>query len=548
MTLEFASIWTRDSRAAPVMIFLLALLFFCINLDRPPHPDELHHVLAAERLLETGRPLIGEGEYRRGILHTWMVAVSYEIFGDGLASARLPAALLVALAAAVLFLWVRREAGAIPAWITTSLFVLSPFSVEIAQFSRFYALQIVFFLLGSICVFYLLAPAVSFARRTLLAGLGATLLALAIWQQVTTYFGIAALAIWVFACVVQWVFFNPAAHLAWKRVFAAGVVAVAVLALVVITQTDMMEWAVKTYGRASLFNADRQDEFWFYFVRYFVFYPTLWSLIGLLAVFAVVHSPRLAWLAVCVFGISFLLVSFAGSKAMRYFSFAQPFLAIVWGVGMAYALVPLSAFAEAARVRLAATFTLPQRIGSRIATSLMVLAFAIVLIMNPFWLRTATLIGDVALPYDNPVTDWSAAKERLGPLVKDVDIMITTEELGAIYYLGRSDVRFSPSKIRELAPDQRKEFGIDHRTGRPIITTPESLERLIECFPRGLVVGPIEHWGSPILISKTVQAVIRKYARPFDVPEKSHLYAWSWERNLDGMRPEYCSDVDQVFR
>ena len=37
------------------ILFVLALLLFSINLDRAPHPDELHHLLAAQHLLETGK-------------------------------------------------------------------------------------------------------------------------------------------------------------------------------------------------------------------------------------------------------------------------------------------------------------------------------------------------------------------------------------------------------------------------------------------------------------------------------------------------------------
>ena len=100
------------------------------------------------------------------------------------------------------------------------------------------------------------------------------------------------------------------------------------------------------------------------------------------------------------------------------------------------------------------------------------------------------MIANVAMPTEVPTTDWRAARKILAPWVSRVDIMITTEELGAIYFLGRSDVRLSPSKLRELARDQRKEFGIDYRVGRPVISKPESVEKLIECFRTGLIVGP----------------------------------------------------------
>src|SRR5262245_2034706 len=120
---------------APAIVFGVALLLFSLNLNRPPHQDELHHVLAAQHLIETGRPLIGTGEYWRGIIHTWLVAFSYRIFGESVAAARIPAVLFVALVAPILFMWVRREAGKLAAWITAILYVSSPFIVEIAQFS-----------------------------------------------------------------------------------------------------------------------------------------------------------------------------------------------------------------------------------------------------------------------------------------------------------------------------------------------------------------------------------------------------------------------------
>jgi hypothetical protein len=51
------------------------------------------------------------------------------------------------------------------------------------------------------------------------------------------------------------------------------------------------------------------------------------------------------------------------------------------------------------------------------------------------------------------------------------------------------------SKLVDEIPEN-VEFGIDLRTGHPIITQPESLERLIECF----FVGPIEHWANPTFV------------------------------------------------
>ena len=535
--------WKIDSWVAPAMVFSLALLLFSINIDRPPHPDELHHVLAAQHLLETGHPLIGEGEYWRGILHTWLVAISYEVFGEGLASARIPAVLLVAFVAPILFLWVRREAGSLAACLTAVLFISSPLTVEIAQFSRFYALQMFSFVLGTLCFYYALVAAVSPPRRVLLGALASGLLVLAISAQITSIIGMVGIAVWTFGLVAQKVFFDPVTNQGVKKGLATLLIVAGILIILAATLTDVLEWALESYRRTQLFNADNRNEFWFYHLRFLLFYPTLWSLVGVVAVFAIVQSPRLAWYAISVFSISFLLMSFAGPKATRYLSFAPPFLAIMWGVGLAYVVPPLWRYAGATKIRLIETLALPKRLSSVAGTTVVVVVLTIVVLMNPFWLRTATVIGNVALPLETPMTEWRAAREALVSWTTDADIMITTEELGAIYFLGRSDVRYSPSKLAELRPDQRFEFSIDHRTGRPIMSKPESLEQLIDCFERGIVVGPIEHWGNPILISEAVQAVLSRHAKPIEVPKESHLYAWGWAREPRETKPDYCSDL-----
>ena len=176
-------------------------------------------------------------------------------------------------------------------------------------------------------------------------------------------------------------------------------------------------------------------------------------------------------------------------------------------------------------------------------TFAVVLALAIVFVMNPFWIRTATVIGNITVPGETPAADWRMARDALAPWIADADIMITTEELGAIYFLGRSDVRFSPSKLAEIPEDQRFEFGIDHRTGRPIIAKPESFSQLVECFPKGFVVGPKKHWGDPILISDEIQAILMRHGEAIEVPKRSYLYAWGWKRESASTQPADCSNL-----
>ncbi len=530
------SAWSSRQWVAPTAVFVAALLLYSINLDRPPHPDELHHVLAAQHLLETGRPVIGEGEYLRGILHTWMVALSYKVFGESLASARLPAVLFVALVAPLLFVWIRREAGSLAAWFTAILFVSSPFAVEIAQFSRFYALQIFSFTAGAMCVYYALAAGRPGWRSMLLLAAAGSLFALATWLQVTTFMGLIGVAVWIAGVIALKFLLAPGLDPAVRnRRFISASIVMALLVVGTVAVFDEMHWAIERYRYAPLFADKSADEFWYYHVRFLLLYPTLWTLVGVLAIAAVIRNAKLGWLAVAVFGVSFLLASFAGQKEMRYFCFAQPFLAILWGLGLAQVAPALAGWLRSSR----------QQLQHPMSSVLVLLALALLILMNPFWLRTATTIADVSLPGESPTPNWVAASETLTPWFEKSEIVITTEELGALYFFGRSDIRFSPNKLREIPEDRRREFGIDPRIGLPIISTPESLENLLNCFDSGIIVGPIEHWGNPILISEPVLAVIRAHARPIAVPKKSHLYAWGWSRRGPGEQAAHCAGLDQ---
>ena len=75
-----------------------------------------------------------------------------------------------------------------------------------------------------------------------------------------------------------------------------------------------------------VFNEATQEEFWFYHVRYMIFYPTLWTLTGMIGVAAVAYFPRPGWFLLVTFAVSFVLTSFGGPKGMRYLAYAQPYL------------------------------------------------------------------------------------------------------------------------------------------------------------------------------------------------------------------------------
>jgi hypothetical protein len=74
--------------------------------------------------------------------------------------------------------------------------------------------------------------------------------------------------------------------------------------------------------------------------------------------------------------------------------------------------------------------------------------------------------------------------------------MVTTSDLDALYYLGDYKILLEKSRISEQPPP-RAEFGRHRRTGQPIVSTPESVDRIMSCFPAGLIVTDDFPWRSP---------------------------------------------------
>ena len=529
----------RYAWRAPTVLALAAGLLYCINLGRLPHPDELHHALAARGLLDHGLPSIAEGVYERGLLHTYLVAGSYALFGDSLASARIPSVVCMALVAALLFVWLRREASSLAAWLGAGGFAVSPFAVDIAQFARFYAPQCLAFLVAAFLTYAAVSGRHTLRRRALLlvGALPPALLALNL--QPTTLIGLVSIASWA-GCVlgIPWLT-APSV----PRRHKLAVIAIGVLALMVFLFSGLATTLWQLFRSTPLFNLKNADEFWYYHALYSLFYPTLWPLTGLLGLAAIATWRQPALFALLTFAVSFVLNSLAASKSLRYIIFAQPLLFAVWGMGLAAIWPSLRSFGMDLRQRLGPPLA---AIGIRqpAAAGLLVAAAVLFLVVgNPAWLRSASLLADITVPPEQPRPNWPLARPQLEPWLAQADVVVTTEELATLYFLGRYDIRFSPSKMGELEPGQRHEFGLDFRTGRPVISTRESLERVLACYPSGIILGPTASWGSPTLLGPELVQLIESQTRPIELPAKTRLSAVEWQHSAGAVADAQCRDL-----
>jgi 4-amino-4-deoxy-L-arabinose transferase-like glycosyltransferase len=529
------------AKTGAILVFALAATFYSINLDRPENPDELYHVLAARGLLETGEPRIAEGYYWRAFLFTRLVALSFAVFGESLWSARVPSVLAMATVVAVMFLWVRREAGPLAAWIAAGFYAISPFAVSIAQFCRFYALQTLAFTLAGWLLYDFLNGSSRPAVRALQIASIVALFGLAIHLQDTTLIGIAGLATWVAGVLVIRTAYadRPA------RLIKIGLLTSAGLALIgavwLAWTTGWLNELWMRYRMTPLFNAPFRDQFWFYHQWYIILYPTLWTLTGPLVLLAYLRAPNLTAMLTTSFAVAFGITSFGGTKNVRYFSYMQPFLFMIWGIAGA---LLWGGFRDATRRlvdRLVGILVTLGRSARMAARALAAAAILAVVAVNPFWLRTFGLMANVPIGPEVPDADWRRALPVLAPLAAEAAVVVDGEELAPLYYLGRHDILFSPSKFLELPEERRKDFGRDLRTGRPIIASHAALEKVLRCFPSGLFLAPRMHWNRPSSVDAEAIALLEQYASPVALPENSHVFAYVWRHEADEADFEECA-------
>jgi hypothetical protein len=517
--------------AAPLALFLAACLLYAINLGRPLTHDELYHVLAARGWLATGEPRIGEGLYARSLVTTWLVAQSFALLGESAAAARLVALPVVAATVALLFVWLRRSAGSTAAWFGAGLFAISPFAVEIAQFVRFYALQGLAFLAGTLLIATAAAPGARHRRVACLLA-GAACLAAAAMLNENALLGLVGVGLWTAgALLLPWLA-DPTVPPGPRRGLLALLGLTILAGFATLMATGLLAEAWQQYRAFPQFNTVNADRFWFYHFWYMLFYPTLWPLTGLLALVALAAWPRPASLALVVFATTFLLGSFAGSKTLRYVAYAQPFLFALWGMGLA-ALLPWLGRVLARLVRRLAALLRPVR-AAFLARGLLMGAVLFLLLANPAWLRTATLIANVPVPPELPPEDWAAARPALAVPLAEARLVVSTSELAALYYLGRADVSLSRSKLFELAVTPPPEFTRDGRTGVPVISTAASLARLLDCYPSGLIVGSLNDWRQDARITPAIRELLAARATPIALPPRTHLFAYRWDEPAAG--------------
>jgi Dolichyl-phosphate-mannose-protein mannosyltransferase len=527
---------------APAALFLIGLGLYSINLDKPPRFDELYHVLGARGYLEYGEPRIAEGVYERARYFTAVIALLFSAFGESLVVGRLPAVVCGSLVVSLLFVWVRTVAGHSAAWFAAIAFLLSPFAAHVAQDIRFYGPLTLFFWLGAMAVYAAsTAERPSPGRLAWLTLAAVACLGGALYLQILTLIGLVGLGLWLgIQVVLPWL-------LATRGGYARTAIALAivVVALVVVAQFLPLGDLIARYRSTPLFDAATRDHFWFYHQWLNLYYPTLWPLFPLAALAALASCPRPALFCLCVFVIGFLLLSFGGPKAMLYAAFAWPFLFVIWGIAAAYVWTGVRGFTL--KIVDGALRGLGIAPRPAIRTALIAAAVGFILLANTATIRTATMIAGIAVPPERPYPRWWDVAQPLEPWVTPASVVITSSELDALYYLGDYDILLEKSRLSEL-PAPAAEFDRDRRTGRPVVSTPESIDRVINCFADGVIVTDDFRWRNSAYVDDAAADLILQRTEPIPLPSKTRILAFHWGANGETRTSEACADLNRLMR
>ena len=522
---------------AVLALLLGSLLIRLVGLGSPPEFDEMYTVLAAHGWLTDGEPRIAEGVYDRALAYTVLVARFFDWFGESVVVARLPSMIAGSLLVVAVFLWTRAVAGNVAAWIAAAFVALAPSSIQVSQLARFYVLQGLVFWLAAIGVYFVCTR--RFEVRTTIPIAIACGLAflLALHLQVLTAIGLVGLLLWV-AVVVG---VPPLLSLRARPALFHGTIAVLLLlgaaTLAAAFFSGALEALIHRYRYTPLHGAAVRNEIWFYHMSLIERYPSLWPLFPITALLAIATKPRVALFCLSVFVPGFVLLSFGGMKNLRYLSFLLPFLFVIWAIALAGLLAVLrdAVVSITDRALQATAPDLPRRPARWV---LIAGCIAFLILSNGAPARTVLLPFGITLTPEGAPVDWAAARETLQPRVDAASIVLTNEELAVLYYLGRFDVTLSGSRLSELADDA--EFSRDDRTGRPVISRPESVELIMACYPDGLLLTNTNKWRHPAQLDNQVADLFERYAEPVEVPRGSRIVAYAWGQTDIDPPPDGC--------
>jgi 4-amino-4-deoxy-L-arabinose transferase-like glycosyltransferase len=528
------------------LLFAVSLLARLPGLDHLPRHDELYTLLAARGWVMDGVPRIGDGIYGRALLFTMIVGWLFETFGESLVVARLPAMIAGSLLVVAVFVWTRSVAGNLAGWISALFVCFSPLSIQLSQYARFYTLFALAFWLGAVGIYSLYEQRPGWRLGLPIAAGSVLCLALSHHLQPLTVIGMLGLGVWLgLAVVLPWLWRQRGRPRVLWTIVPSGIL-LAVIGAMAAIETGIAGDLWHAFTTRPL-HALPRDQLWFYQLELIQRYPTLWPVFPFLALLALATRPRPTLFCCCVFIPAFAVLSLAAFKHFIYIYFAMPFLFVVWAVALARWGHVLWRCIVTATERAVAQVT-PELPQGPCKWGLIALGVLFLVLSNGAPARTLLKPFGIALGADETSADWATAAAVLRPWLENASIVLTPDDVHALYYFGDYDIAVNPnlpSEIPSLGGGDAGEFSVDPRTGRPAIGTAASLRLIMACYPDGLFVADLTSYPATRAGSESpaITSLIQHEMKPIELPPESGVVAFHWERAETTSPPRECASL-----
>jgi hypothetical protein len=284
--------------------------------------------------------------------------------------------------------------------------------------------------------------------------------------------------------------------------------------------------------------------------------PLLWHLLPVAAVLAIVRAPRAAGFCLTLALAILAIHSFGAMKKTDYVAYTMLYLFAVYGLAFTAVLPKLVGIARLALGRLGVGERALDQPPLRTALGMFLagaVGFALIgndMIRLPLFAlgggAKAAIAGEASsdaawakvVPTDN--VKWDRHTARLRELAGENAVLVTTDELKALYYLGRYDILLHRSRLSEYAPD--RDFARDARTGGPTIGSAPAVAAVIDCWPSGLLITDRHGLNKPEYMTAEAGRLIERRLMPVPLPNNRSLLVMQW-RHATWTPSAACADV-----
>ncbi len=506
-------------------VFTIALAVLSQFISPTPHVDEFFHVLAARSLVNDGTLLINDGgePYTRAKAFTYAVAACYQLFDESWAWARLPSLLAGALLVTAVFGWLKHVAGRRAAWIGAFLLAMAPDVIGFSSMVRFYMPHALFVWLTMMCMYTLVTGQLSRAGRVVVGGLGLGCALMAAHLQMLTVIAALVVAVWGGTEFLGLLRRSSKDQHRRTIVWAVLLLTVGIPALFMALElTGTLAHMIHKFQTPRLWSMSHRYEFVYYHRFFSNQYPLLWAGFPFAAIVALSTRRRPAWFCLVVFVLAFAIHSLLPVKAARYLAYAWPCFFAVWAIALDGLLIWLHTRAKS---------VISQAFGEPFASRRWINhAIWVVLVFGLFSAAWSSpeykqarkmLTGQSSGLYE--LQDWTTAAKTLKPIAKETGFVVCSAAPKAIYYLGRIDIELNVSQAAG-----REEFTPHRLSGKPVITTAQSIQRLIHEHPQGLIVIEANNFGARWFVPTDTALFIEAHTQPIELPDATGIKAFRW--------------------